>query len=94
MMAATQEEMEAWDKGVQAQSLTNAGFCGYCGEACRPFHFLCPQELRDTACEYNGNHPRCDGDHKMELEGKTGKNFGEYEIYACTNPHCDYRESY
>lgn len=90
-MNATKAEMEAWDKGVEAHSLTNAGFCGYCGEACKPFHKLLPQELRDTACDYNGNHPDC-GDHNMVFKEMTPEVLGSYEIHECTK--CGWQDAF
>lgn len=45
-------------------------------------------------CEYNGEHPRCTGEHDMVFEGRTPETFGGYEIWVCVNPKCDYTESY
>jgi predicted RNA-binding Zn-ribbon protein involved in translation (DUF1610 family) len=90
MNVPTETEMEVWNAGVKAQSLGIAGFCGYCGEACKPFHPKLPQELRDTACEYNGRHPDC-GNHNMVYKETTSEVFGAYQIYECTK--CGWQES-
>jgi len=87
----TNAEMAAWNKAIDRQYMGVGGFCGYCGEACRPFFRSLPQELRDTACEYNGSHPDC-GDHNMVFKEKTPEVFGAYEIYECTK--CKIQESY
>lgn len=87
----TKAEMEAWNKAVEKQSLGQGGFCGYCGEACEPFVESLPQEFRDTACEYNGEHPDC-GDHDMQYKETTPEVFGSYQIYECTK--CRIQESY
>lgn len=85
--------MEAWDKAIEQQYLNRGGFCAYCGEACEPFHSKLPQELRDTACEYNGNHPDCGKEHAMKLILKSSETLGNYEIWECQNGGCDWRES-
>lgn len=87
----TDQEMKAWNKTIEHQYLSPAGFCGYCGEACQPFVKDLPQELRDTACEYDGKHPDC-GDHDMQFKERTPEVFGGYEIYECTK--CGIQESY
>jgi hypothetical protein len=90
MSKPTETEMEIWNKAVERQSL-KWGFCGYCGEAIKPFVRDLPQELRDTACEYGGEHPDC-GDHDMVFKENTGPAFGNYEIYECIK--CGIQESY
>lgn len=90
---ATEAEMKAWDKAVNRQYLSTGGFCAYCGEACRPFAYDLPQELIDTACEYNGNHPDCGKEHVMKLVEITPDTFGGYEIWKCMNDECDWMES-
>jgi len=85
--------MAVWDKAVERQYLRAGGFCGSCGEACKPFTYNLPQELKDTACEYNGSHPDC-GDHNMVLTHKPSETLGNYEIWECQNDNCDYAESY
>lgn len=90
MSRPTEAEMIAWNKGVEKQANSQGGFCGYCGEVCKPFHPKCPQELKDTACEYNGHHPDC-GDHNMVYKETTPENFGSYQIYECTK--CGWQES-
>lgn len=92
-MIATSAEMLAWDKAIERQYLHAGGFCGYCGEACTPFTKNLPQELRDTACEYNGEHPMCDEPHSLVFKEKTPETFGGYEIYKCTNTGCTYEEA-
>lgn len=92
MSEATKLEMIYWDHGIRHQYLDAGGFCEYCSEACKPFSPKLPQELKDTACEYNGAHPMCDGNHQLVLEGKTPEVFGGYEMYACINPGCTYME--
>lgn len=74
------------------QYLRYGGFCGYCGEGVKPL--LNNDEATFGLCEYDGEHPRCSGEHHMEFEGKTPEVFGGYEIWVCTNPECDYSESY
>lgn len=93
MAEATKLEMIEWNRGIQLQSETNGGFCGTCGEVCRPFHPRCPEELKDTACEYNGEHPMCDGPHELVLAGTTPDTMGGYEIYKCVRPGCTYGEA-
>lgn len=88
-MTLTLEQIR-WNRGVQLQSETNAGFCATCGEACRPFHPRCPQEIKDTACEYNGEHPTCGGPHELVFVERT---IGDYEIYKCVRPGCTYQEA-
>jgi hypothetical protein len=90
---ATEIEMKAWNKAINHQYLSCGGFCAYCGEACKPFYRNLPQELRDTACEHNGEHPDC-GDHDMVFAEKTPETFGSYEIWECQNNNCEWTESY
>jgi len=85
--------MVEWNKGIDKQYLHAGGFCAYCGDACVPFTKNLPQELIDTACEYNGNHPDC-GNHDMKLTHKPSETLGEYEIWECQNRNCDWTESY
>lgn len=75
-----------------AQYLHGGGFCGYCGEGCEPYVKGGDEEIFGK-CPCNGEHPRCDGNHKMEFEGKTPETFGGYEIYVCANPGCDHQEA-
>ena len=91
MNKPTDKEMEVWNKAVERQYLGRGGFCGYCGEACEPFYSKLPQEFKDTACEYNGEHPDC-GNHDMVFKEKTPEVFGAYEIYECSK--CGWQESY
>jgi len=81
---------EDWNKAVERQSLGRGGFCADCGEACEPFVSILPQELKDTACEYNGEHPDC-GDHDMVYIETTPESFGSYEIWECSK--CKRQES-
>lgn len=90
MPQATKLEMIEWNRGIQLQSETNAGFCATCGEACRPFHPRCPQELKDTACEYDGEHPSCGGPHDLVFVEQT--RIGDYQIYKCVRSGCTYTE--
>lgn len=83
----------AWDKALNQQYLRYGGFCERCGEACRPFYKRLPQELIDTACEYNGEHPDC-GNHNMVITHNPAETLGNYEIWECQNDNCDYQESY
>jgi hypothetical protein len=83
-------EAELWDKAIEYQYLHRGGFCGYCGEACKPFYKNLPQELIDTACEYNGEHPDC-GNHEWTFIEKTPETFGAYEIWECNK--CKFREA-
>jgi hypothetical protein len=89
---STTREMKAWDKAVERQLTQGGGFCGYCGEACEPFVKSLPQELRDTACEFDGDHPDC-GNHDMALVEKASETIGNFEIWECQNDNCDWRES-
>lgn len=93
MMKGLTLEMIEWNRGVQLQSETNAGFCATCGEACRPFHPRCPQELKDTACEHNGEHPSCGGPHELVFVEQTPDAFGSYQIYKCVRASCTYQEA-
>ncbi len=90
MNIKTALEMETWDRAIEHQYL-HAGFCGYCGEAVAPFVKDFPQELIDTACEYNGEHPDC-GDHDMQFVEKLPETFGAYEIWKCLE--CGIQTSY
>ena len=85
-------EFKRIDKLFNQQYL-HSGFCGDCGEGIEPY-VKGGDEALFGKCEYNGSHPRCSGEHKMEFEGKTPETFGSYEIYRCVNPGCDYAESY
>lgn len=80
------------DSLFNKQYLHGGGFCPDCGEGCEPYVKGGDAELFGK-CPYNGDHPRCDGNHKMKFEEKTPDTFGGYEIYRCVNPGCDYRES-
>lgn len=46
-----------WDKIFSAQYTGYGGYCGECGEACRPVYKRLPQDVIDSACPYNGDHP-------------------------------------
>ena len=65
-----------------------AGFCGSCGEGCKPM--LNNDVETFGLCEYNGNHPDC-GDHDMVLMDRTAEVFGGYDVYRCAR--CDYQEA-
>lgn len=93
MAEATKLEMIEWDYGCHLQSEMQVGFCLTCGEACRPFHPRCPQELKDTACEYDGEHPSCGGPHELVLADTTPDTMGGYEIYKCVRIGCEYTEA-
>ena len=88
------ELVRRWQVATQRQCLLFGGFCERCGEACAPFYPGLPPELKEAACEYNGRHPTCSGDHNLVFAGKTPPTFGSYEIYVCVNPGCDYSEAY
>jgi len=86
--------MRAWDRAVELQYLNRGGFCAYCEEACAPFWHKLPQDLIDTACPYNGEHPDCGREHDMKLVFKPSETLGNYEIWECQNDNCDWTESY
>jgi hypothetical protein len=88
------EVMRAWDRAVELQYLRHGGFCAYCEEACKPFYHKLPQDLKDTACEYNGEHPDCGREHDMKMVLKPSETLGNYEIWECQNDNCDWAESY
>ena len=74
------------------QYLRGGGFCGYCGEGVKPYVKGGDEDLFGL-CPYNGDHPQCSGEHRLEFEGRTPETFGGYEIWTCANPGCDYQKA-